>query len=308
MSSQTEGTDGSQRPTTKEVVDRLFSSVKVIAATDCKKHRKVQLCDCPLALAALSPDDIVHCKTEYFQQTWENYLLHASHAFDYDGSQQAHHAFTATEGMTPKHFARAFLQCGGRKQMFAPAGRLQDTVIAMVEFWVMRVKQWRETYGGDAKTAKDKWVDDEYPGHRLDSMNFPRNWYTPEQYAQFKPGSTVHLMDFECGPPAHRTTVTLTPIENREECRTEEFKVSMMKIGIVAIKRCHEDCDESEEAIQENLHTMCAELSKMHWGAKDPIVPKHSGRIVDPEADNLEQIEAEQSAELAAIVRKLEKP
>ncbi|KAK4539617.1 hypothetical protein LTR36_010500 [Oleoguttula mirabilis] len=306
MSPPTSTTTRPRLSTIKETMKQLLASVKVVAATDCRSHLKRQLCDCPVALAALSTADILHCKTEYFQQTWENYLLHAPHTFAFDGSQQAHHVFTAAEGLTPKHFARAFLRSGVRGEMFAPAGRLAETVGAMVEFWVERAKGWRERYGGDAQQmAKARWMDDEYPGLRGTDKNIPRNWFTDEQYAQFKPGSTVPMMDFECGPPAHRTTITLMPVEDKEEGRTEEYKVSMMKVGIVDIKRCHEDCEESEQAIQDNMANFCAELAKRYCGSTNPIIARNSHRFVDPAEDDLAQIEAEEAAELEVIMGRL---
>ena len=63
-----------------------------------------------------------------FQVIWELLLLHKDVRYDYDGSKATHDAFVEAEGMTPKHFARQWLEESGVDRMFVPKGRKQATV------------------------------------------------------------------------------------------------------------------------------------------------------------------------------------
>ena len=212
------------------VWQRLYDNIKVIAVDNCPIHPIPSFCSCVIGLASLNGYNLYRTKVDSFIRQWDFILLMPEHgAYLYDGTQESHHAFQAKNNQTSKHFARAFAQNEIRSYMFGPAGKLQDLVTAMVEFWAMRTKMWKAHYLS-ADDVKAKWLPKVYDLSDITKMSMRgiADLLSP------KAGQMLAFHEITFGPPKHACTAHLLPLDKVKK----RFAVKICKI-----ERCHEDCD-----------------------------------------------------------------
>jgi len=158
-------------------------------------------------------------------------------AYEYDGSQEAYHTFTARVGKTPKHSARDWLQKGLVSPILAPTGRVKDTIEAMLGYWVMRQAQWNIACGSWEKTSKC-WFADEYGIRKL----------TSEAPDPDDDHSVNHLVtadglvraEIGFGPPGHECLLELSP---------EGSFAAGFQCKIVELEMCHPDYAASQKLV-----------------------------------------------------------
>nr|POE80882.1 hypothetical protein CFP56_56955 [Quercus suber] len=153
-------------PSAEEIaatITTLCNSLKVISAPICPTHPELYMCSCPGAIATHSPSMRSKLKRKTFCRLFDAELLRITpHAFDYDGTQTAHHLFVCRTRTTPKHWLRDWLQTSIAATLFAPQGKLRDTITALLDYWVMRATQWRARYGSHHAAAESPWFETEY--------------------------------------------------------------------------------------------------------------------------------------------------
>ncbi|KAK3700724.1 hypothetical protein LTR37_015806 [Vermiconidia calcicola] len=216
-----------------EVCNKLFHSIKVNAVTDCPVHPARDFCDRPAGLAALSASDVRHSKINLFGLFWDVQLPGGCvHAYDYTGDQNSHHVFVEKVGKTPKHFARSFLKEGGSGTvgvLFVPSGRMNETVVAMVEYWVVRNAQWKALYSS-REEAHETWLKDTYDLSRQS----PRFENVADMMLE-KPevGSMIPTYECQYGPPGHVCTIHLMPFKDI---------AGGITVKVLALEKCHVPC------------------------------------------------------------------
>ena len=232
--------------------ERLCNSFKVVAVTDCPEHPDRTICDCEAALELLTLEATHYVKSKFFLLAWDAYLLtneSCEHAFRYSGDQESHHIFASNVGDTLKHFARAWLQEAGFLELFVPAGRLQDTVQALVNYWVVRNAQWQHVYGTLAH-ATQKWVAEKYD--TLDRVEVEDSDLLRGNH-HLKAGDRIETVKCEYGPPDHRCTAYVTPTMNA---------VGGVAIQISRRDECHENCAVMKTEHDEALKQICRRLAR----------------------------------------------
>ena len=227
-------TSSSTAPTQQhivEVIKTLYDSIKVVAVTDCPVHPGRAFCDCPAGVNCLRASDINHCKSNIFMRYWDIKLLGGSqHAFNYTGDQASHDTFVGTEGKTPREFAKAFMKSAPISELFATSGRLNDTIQAMVKYWIVRNAQWKAKYI-TREEAHKKWLFDAYD--MSDMKKISREDLMEDMDSKWEVGEAIPTFECKYGPPGHECMVVLMP------CGTVGGSATMK---ILDIKRCHAPC------------------------------------------------------------------
>nr|POF11639.1 hypothetical protein CFP56_44477 [Quercus suber] len=153
-------------PSAEEIVatiTTLCESLKVISAPICPTHPELFMCSCPDAVATHNPSMLSQLKRQTFCRLFDAEVLRfTTHAFDYDGSQEAHRIFVHKTGATPKHWLRDWLQTSVAATLFAPVGKQRDTIAALLDYWVLRTAQWRARYTSLRAAAESPWFEAEY--------------------------------------------------------------------------------------------------------------------------------------------------
>jgi hypothetical protein len=243
-----------------EVYNTLYDSVKVVGVYECQDHPQKHVCSRSASLKTLTPPAVHYYKTKYLIGIWDVTLLgENAHAFVYRGDQASHHEFTQKMGMTPKHWAREFIKENKViKGLFEPSGRLENTIKALCEYWVVKITEWLGKYGTQKAAAAAVLVEghpvvDDQVSLKLQSLDMMEDLPTM--------GGVMDTYEIKFGPPGHECEILLLPFK----AKGGEFGVEM-----VGAKRCHKPCatmtDDNLTAAVEHLSY---ELAKMKGGLSE---------------------------------------
>ena len=224
-------TDAPSKQHIDEALQSLHDSIKIVAVTDCPVHIARSFCSCAAGLASLAPSAINHYKVNIFQTQFDALLLGGCKpAFNYAGEWDlaSHRTFTETVGKTPQQFVRGFLQQMPIKEHFDPRVMLNDTVQAMIDYWVVRNAQWKAKYGTREKASK-AWFEETYDKSRMQTISGADEFLQGDLEA----GNAIMTHKLYYGPSAHRCMVNMIPLR----------KVgNLYPMKVVRSVRCHENC------------------------------------------------------------------
>lgn len=205
------------------------------------------LCDCAAALEKYTPYVTYRTKIDSFIRHWDLCLhIRRDGAYDYDGTQQSHHVFFNKGGLTPKHYAREFFQ--NASQLFAPAGKLQDLVKAMVDFWVMRTALWKVRYSNQEE-AKKKWDEETYDTSDRKELSHRG----VDDLVGTTTGKYMMIHDLNFGPDNHQSTAYLVPLTKLKKG---------FAVKVATEKLCHQDCPIAYAAADYHLKNYVAQLAQ----------------------------------------------
>ncbi|KAF7188093.1 hypothetical protein HII31_10567 [Pseudocercospora fuligena] len=132
------------------VTEKIFDSIKLIAAYDCRRkdHASDQLCSCPRALKHVTIKKRKFLIYISFVLEWQQHILSSDAALRFSNDQAGKDAFLRSQGISAEDFARGFADTTfTAPTMTAPASSTDVVVDSMLAFWSHRTTSWREKDG-----------------------------------------------------------------------------------------------------------------------------------------------------------------
>ncbi|KXT12705.1 hypothetical protein AC579_5222 [Pseudocercospora musae] len=119
------------------MTEKIFNSIKLIAAYDCRRkdHPVDQLCSCPRALKHVTIKKRKFLIYISFVLEWEQHILASDAALRFRNDQAGKDAFLTSQGISAEDFARAFAEATfASPTMIAPASDMDEVVDSMLAF------------------------------------------------------------------------------------------------------------------------------------------------------------------------------
>lgn len=202
-------------------------------------------------MAQMNPTKDIIAKRLYYLMILDLILLSKEHAWNYIGDKASHDAFTAAEGLTPKHFLRQLIQDHQIiSKMIAPAHKLKTTIEATLSLWTARTRQWRERYG-NIQTALCKWPDDAYPeAGPIRSMPHTEATRNANVGDMIMVPELTPIESFEHFDGEHGFEVWMTKLDPRDGKGRTPYGVCVEEVEL-----CHPGCEVGRKLYEEKLES-----------------------------------------------------